>query len=62
MRSRAVIEQAKGVLAAAQKRDPEEAWQDLVRLSQQTNRKLRDVAADIVERAAKGELDLDEPE
>lgn len=59
MRSRAVIEQAKGVLAAALRRDPEDAWQDLVRLSQRSNRKLRDVAADVVALAAKGDLDVE---
>jgi GAF domain-containing protein len=51
MRSRAVIDQAIGVLLADGGRTPDEAFQLLVRVSQRENRKLRDIAASIVERA-----------
>ena len=48
--SRGVIEQAKGVLMAAQRCSPEQAFELLRRASQRENRKLRDIAAEIVER------------
>ncbi len=48
MQSRAVIEQAKGMLMAAQRCDEDEAFQLLVRASQRENIKLRDIAARIV--------------
>jgi GAF domain-containing protein len=51
MKSRAVIEQAKGILMAAQRCGSDEAFQILVRASQRENRKLRDIAAEIVARA-----------
>lgn len=51
MRSRAVIEQAKGILMGARRCSAEEAFDLLVRLSQQTHRKLRDVARVVVEDA-----------
>lgn len=51
MASRATIEQAKGVLIAQSGCDPDEAFTLLVRASQRENKKLRDVAADIVARA-----------
>jgi GAF domain-containing protein len=51
MQFRAVIEQAKGVLMATGGRNADEAFQLLVRASQRENRKLRDVAAEVVERA-----------
>jgi transcriptional regulator with GAF, ATPase, and Fis domain len=54
MRSRAVIEQAKGLLMGSLHCDAEEAFQTLVRLSQTSNRKLREVAAALVADAAKG--------
>jgi GAF domain-containing protein len=44
MESRAVIEQAKGILMAQRRCSPEEAFEVLVRLSQESHRKLRDVA------------------
>ena len=50
MKSRAVIEQAKGILMA-QGRTADEAFQILVRASQRENIKLRDVAAELVKRA-----------
>jgi GAF domain-containing protein len=46
--SRAVIEQAKGVLMARHGTGPDEAFQQLRSWSQQRNRKLRDVAAEVV--------------
>jgi len=51
MRSRAVIEQAKGVLVATLHCTPEEAFAVLARQSQQHNVKLRAIAAEIVDRA-----------
>jgi GAF domain-containing protein len=49
MESRAVIEQAKGVLMAQRSCSAEEAFDVLVHLSQQSNRKLRDVAQALVD-------------
>jgi GAF domain-containing protein len=46
--SRAVIEQAKGVLLARHGCSPEDAFEWLAAESQRTNRKLRDVARDVV--------------
>ena len=51
MASRATIEQAKGILMAQSGLSPEEAFVLLVRASQRENRKLRDIAADLVARA-----------
>lgn len=51
MQSRAVIEQAKGILMGAQRCSADEAFQILVRASQRENRKLREIAEDIVRRA-----------
>jgi AmiR/NasT family two-component response regulator len=51
MQSRAVIEQAKGILMGQRRCSASEAFDILVRLSQDTNRKLRDVAAALVEDA-----------
>jgi GAF domain-containing protein len=51
MASRAVIEQAKGILMAPGGRSPEEAFAMMVRASQRENRKLRDVALELVNRA-----------
>ena len=50
MKSRAVIEQAKGILMA-QGRTADEAFQILVRASQRENVKLREVATELVRRA-----------
>ena len=50
MQSRAVIEQAKGILMGAQRCSADEAFQILVRASQRENRKLREVAEDVVSR------------
>lgn len=49
MKSRATIEQAKGILVAEKRVDPEEAFALLVEMSQHANIKLRDVARRIVE-------------
>jgi GAF domain-containing protein len=51
MKSRAVIEQAKGILMAAGGRSSDDAFQLLVRASQRENRKLRDIAAELVAQA-----------
>ena len=48
MESRAVIEQAKGILMGGRRCSPEEAFRILTELSQRSNRKLRDVAAALV--------------
>jgi GAF domain-containing protein len=48
MDSRAVIEQAKGIIMAEQRCTPDDAFALLTRVSQNTNRKLRDVAAALV--------------
>jgi len=53
MRSRAIIDYATGILMASGGRSPEEAFQLLVRASQRENRKLRDIAAEIVDRTAR---------
>jgi GAF domain-containing protein len=50
MESRAVIEQAKGILMEVQDCTAEEAFAILARASQHQNRKLRAIAAEIVER------------
>ncbi|MDQ1404263.1 MAG: hypothetical protein QOG03_2579 [Actinomycetota bacterium] len=54
MESRATIEQAKGILMAQSAVGPDEAFELLRRASQRENRKLRDIAHEIVERAAEG--------
>jgi ANTAR domain-containing protein/GAF domain-containing protein len=53
MRSRAVIEQAKGILRADHRLTDEEAFERLVQLSQHSNLKLREVARLLVEERAK---------
>jgi GAF domain-containing protein len=50
MRSRATIEQAKGIVMAQSGIDPDGAFDLLVRASQRENRKLREVAAELVQR------------
>ena len=54
MESRAEIEQAKGILMAAQRCGPDEAFDILRRASQNQNRKLRAIAIEIVNRYARG--------
>ena len=51
LRSRAVIDQAIGVLVAVQGVSPEQAFSDMSRQSQNSNIKLRDIAGRIVARA-----------
>jgi GAF domain-containing protein len=53
MRSRAVIEQAKGILMAGRRCDADTAFGLLADLSQRSNRKLRDVAQALVDDASK---------
>lgn len=52
MKSRATIEQAKGIIMGTQRCTADEAFQILVRASQRENRKLREIAHEIVNRAA----------
>jgi GAF domain-containing protein len=52
MDSRAVIEQAKGIIMGERRCTPDEAFRILAKVSQDSNRKLRDVAAALVARAA----------
>jgi len=54
MKSRATIEQAKGILMAVQRCSADEAFQILVRASQRENRKLREIAEELVSRTAEG--------
>ncbi len=54
METRAVIEQAKGIVIAQQHCTPERAFEFLTRLSQSSHRKLRDCAADLVTSIANG--------
>jgi GAF domain-containing protein len=51
MDSRAVIEQAKGIIMGDRRCSSDEAFRILTKISQDTNRKLRDVAAALVARA-----------
>ena len=51
MESRAVIEQAKGILIGERGCDPDEAFRILAKVSQDSNRKLRDVAQALVDKA-----------
>jgi AmiR/NasT family two-component response regulator len=51
LRTRPVIDQARGILIAAHGCTPEEAFAMLAEASQRDNRKLRDVAAAVVENA-----------
>jgi AmiR/NasT family two-component response regulator len=54
MKSRAVIEQAKGVIIGTSHRDAAGAFKVLVAQSQHENRKLRDVARNLVDRNSNG--------
>ena len=53
MRSRAVIEQAKGIIMREQRCDADEAFDTLVRMSQQSHVKLRELAQRIVDEVGK---------
>jgi transcriptional regulator with GAF, ATPase, and Fis domain len=55
MQSRAVIEQAKGIIMGSRRCTADDAFAILTKVSQETNRKLRDVAAALVATAAPGE-------
>jgi AmiR/NasT family two-component response regulator len=52
LRSRSTIDQALGVLVAQLAISPDEAFDLLRKQSQHTNRKLRDIAAHVIEEAA----------
>jgi GAF domain-containing protein len=54
MHSRAVIEQAKGIIMGQRRCTADEAFAILARVSQDSNRKLREVAESLVERAVHG--------
>ena len=54
MAGRAVIEQAKGIVMGRRRCSADEAFAILTRISQDSNRKLRDVAAALVAKAASG--------
>ncbi len=54
MESRAVIEQAKGIIMGERRCTADEAFAILTRVSQDTNRKLRDVAAALVDSTQRG--------
>jgi GAF domain-containing protein len=54
LESRAVIEQAKGILMAQHHCDSDEAFERLVRLSQEMHVKLREVAVALVDQTTKG--------
>ena len=62
MRSRAVIEQAKGILMGQRLCSAEDAFTILVELSQRSNRKLRDVAEALVSSASPGRQPGDAPD
>ncbi|SDQ66023.1 GAF domain-containing protein [Quadrisphaera sp. DSM 44207] len=55
MVNRATIEQAKGILIAHFRVSPDEAFTHLARQSQHANRKLHDIAAEIVRNAGRGQ-------
>lgn len=55
LESRAVIEQGKGILHAELGIPPEEAFQLLKRASQDTNKKVRDLSADLVQGKVRAE-------
>ena len=57
-RSRATIEQAKGILMAQSKVSPDQAFDLLRHASQRENRKLRDIARELVERHSSSESRL----
>jgi GAF domain-containing protein len=52
--SRAVIDQAKGMIMMARRCGPDEAFETLVRQSNNRNCKLRDLARQIIDQAARG--------
>ncbi len=54
MASRAVIEQAKGIIICERRCSSDEAFALLAQISQDTNRKVHDVATALVEQAHTG--------
>ena len=54
MQSRAVIEQAKGMLMAEQHITADQAFAQIVELSQDANVKVRDIALEIVQKRSAG--------
>jgi GAF domain-containing protein len=52
---RDTIEQAKGIIIGATRCDPDAAFQTLVKQSQHENRKLRDIAVELVELHSRGD-------
>jgi len=58
MNSSATIEQAKGIVMGAQRCGPDEAFKVLVATSQRENRKLGDVAAQVVSSAAEPDASI----
>ncbi|HUR49003.1 MAG TPA: ANTAR domain-containing protein, partial [Acidimicrobiales bacterium] len=54
LQSRATIEQAKGIIMATMRCSPDRAFEVLRQQSQALNEKLRDIAAEIVDRQAPG--------
>ncbi|MFF5175650.1 GAF and ANTAR domain-containing protein [Micromonospora sp. NPDC000089] len=54
MRGRAVIEQAKGIIMGQRRCSPDQAFTLLSKISQDSNRKVRDVAAALVAKAVGG--------
>ncbi|HSP37291.1 MAG TPA: GAF and ANTAR domain-containing protein [Frankiaceae bacterium] len=60
MRSRAVIEQAKGILMAARRMTADDAFNVLVQISQTRHIKLRQLAAQVVSQASGHAVSLDE--
>ena len=57
MRFRAAIEQAKGIVMARHGLDPEEAFRLLAEQSQRSNRRVRDLAVELVESTARRRRD-----
>jgi AmiR/NasT family two-component response regulator len=57
--SRAVIDQARGILMAEHHCGPDEAFDILRQLSQRSNRKIRDLAVEIVDSVAEQQLAAD---
>jgi AmiR/NasT family two-component response regulator len=49
MKTRAVIEQAKGILVSRRRCDAEEAYASFAAASQRSNRKLRDMAPALID-------------
>ena len=61
MKSRATIEQAKGILMERHKLTAETAFNLLVKASQAQNRKLRDIASELVTSVERSNVDKNEP-